>query len=55
MEYVYHYKTLESVLKNIASDYSEKNIRSEIQRLTSDEIRKLKDLLQLVTQTEGEA
>lgn len=55
MEYVYHYKTLESVLKNIAVDFSDENIRSEISRLTSDEIRKLRDLLQLVTQSQGEA
>ena len=55
MEYVYHYKTLESVLKNIAVDFSDENIRSEISRLTSDELRKLRDLLQLATQTEGKA
>lgn len=55
MEYVYHYKTLESVLKNIAVDFSDENIRSEIKRLTSDEIRKLRDLLELVTETKGEA
>ena len=55
MEYVYHYKTLESVLKNIASDFSDDNIKKQVTRLTSDELRKLKELCQLVTQIEGEA
>jgi len=55
MEYVYHYKTLESVLNNIASDFSDKNIKNQVARLTSDELRKLKELCQIVTQTEGEA
>jgi hypothetical protein len=55
MEYVYHYKTLESVLKNIAADFSDENIQKQITRLTSDELRKLKNLLSLVRDAEGNA
>jgi hypothetical protein len=55
MEYAYHYKTLESVLNNIASDFSDENIQKQITRLTSDELRKLKDLLTLVKDAEGNA
>jgi hypothetical protein len=55
MEYVYHYKTLESVLQNIATDFSDENIQKQITRLTSDELRKLKNLLSLVRDAEGNA
>jgi len=55
MEYVYHYKTLESVLKNIATDFSDENIQKQITRLTSDELRKLRNLLSLVRDVEGNA
>ena len=55
MEYVYHYKVLESVLNNIASDFSDENIQKQLARLTSDQLRKLKHLCSLVTETGGAA
>ena len=53
MEYVYHYEVLESVLNSIASDFSDDNVKKQISRLTSDELRKLKDLFLLATETGG--
>ena len=41
----YHYEILEDVLKNIAKDGSTENIYDQIDRLTSDELRKLKELV----------
>ena len=46
----YHYKVLEDVLKNIAKDGSTENIYDQIDRLTTDEIRKLRDLITIVDQ-----
>ena len=42
---MYQYKILEDVLKNIAKDGSTENIYDQIDRLTSDELRKLKELV----------
>ena len=41
----YNYKVLESVLKEIAKDGSVENIYDQVDRLTTDEIRKLKSLI----------
>ena len=46
----YNYKVLESVLKNIAKDDSTENIYDQIERLTTDEIRKMKDLFAIMDQ-----
>lgn len=46
----YNYQVLESVLKNIAKDGSTENIYDQIDRLTTDEIRKLKDLFAIMDQ-----
>jgi hypothetical protein len=46
----YNYKVLESVLKNIAKDGSTENIYDQIERLTTDEIRKMKDLFAIMDQ-----
>lgn len=42
---MYKYQILEDVLKNIAKDGSTENIYDQIDRLTSDELRKLKELV----------
>ena len=46
----YNYKVLESVLKNIAKDDSTENIYDQIERLTTDEISKMKDLFAIMDQ-----
>lgn len=46
----YNYKVLESVLKSIAKDSSTENIYDQIERLTTDEIRKMKDLFAIMDQ-----
>lgn len=46
----YNYKVLESVLKSIAKDDSTENIYDQIERLTTDEIRKMKDLFAIMDQ-----
>ena len=46
----YNYKVLESVLKNIAKDSSTENIYDQIDRLTTDEIRKMKELFAIMDQ-----
>ena len=48
----YRYTVLESVLSNIAKDYSTENIFDEVARLTSDERRKLRSLLEVVSDAE---
>ncbi len=48
----YRYTVLESVLRNIAKDYSTENIFDEVARLTSDERRKLRSLLEVVSDAE---
>ena len=44
----YRYQVLESVLKSVAIDYSDENIYYQLQRLTSDEMDKLKSLFNTV-------
>ena len=46
----YNYKVLESVIKNIAKDGSTENIYDQIERLTTDEIRKMKELFAIMDQ-----
>tara|TARA_B100001057_G_scaffold480531_1_gene553457 strand:- start:24 stop:209 length:186 start_codon:yes stop_codon:yes gene_type:complete len=46
----YNYKVLEDVLKNIAKDGSTENVYDQVERLTTDEIRKLRDLITIVDQ-----
>ena len=48
----YRYAVLESVLSNIAKDYSTENIFDEVARLTSDERRNLRSLLEVVSDAE---
>ncbi len=40
----YRYTVLANVLKSIAVDWSEENVTYQLQRLTSDEMRKLREL-----------
>ena len=40
----YRYPVLANVLRSIAADWSEENITYQLQRLTSDEMRKLREL-----------
>jgi hypothetical protein len=46
----YNYQVLQSVLKSIAEDGSTENIYDQIERLTTDEIRKMKDLFAIMDQ-----
>lgn len=48
----YQYRVLEEVLASVAKDYSDDNIRSQLRRLTSDELRKLKQLLVTIRDVE---
>lgn len=48
----YRYRVLEEVLASVAKDYSDDNIRSQLRRLTSDELRKLKQLLVTIRDVE---
>ena len=41
---MYRYPVLANVLKSISNDWSEENINYQLQRLTSDEMRKLREL-----------
>ena len=47
----YRYKVLEEVLISIAKDGSNDNIVQQLDRLTSDEIRKLRNLMTIVERT----
>lgn len=40
----YRYDVLANVLKSISVDWSEENITYQLQRLTSDEMRKFREL-----------
>lgn len=40
----YRYSVLEEVLVSVGKDFSDENIYSQLQRLTSDEMNKLKSL-----------
>ena len=48
----YRYPVLANVLKSIAVDWSEENITYQLQRLTSDEMRKLRELFNTVEMIE---
>ena len=50
MAYKYCYRVLEDVIKNIVKDDSTENIYDQVERLTTDEIRKLRDLITIVDQ-----
>ena len=47
----YVYKVLEDALCSIAKDGSDKNIVQQVNKLTSDEIRKLRTLMVLIDGT----
>ena len=47
----YTYKVLEDALCSIAKDGSDKNIVQQVNKLTSDEIRKLRTLMVLIDGT----
>ena len=44
----YHYSALAVALESIAKDSSTENVQTQISKLTSDEIRKLRELMQVV-------
>tara|TARA_Y100001937_G_C6907970_1_gene236288 strand:+ start:281 stop:454 length:174 start_codon:yes stop_codon:yes gene_type:complete len=44
---MHRYKVMESVLENITKDYSIENIFDQVDRLTSDEKRKLSQIMQI--------
>ncbi len=44
----YTYTTMIDVIKRIAEDDSPRHIRRQLERLTSDEIRKVRDLMKYV-------
>ena len=44
----YTYTTMIDVIKRIAEDYSPRHIRRQLARLTSDEKRKVRDLMDYV-------
>jgi len=43
----YHYLALEKFFNELAKDMSEKNMRKQLLSLTSDEVRKLKELMNM--------
>jgi len=47
----YAYKVLEDALISIAQDSSDKNIVQQVNKLTSDEMRKLRTLMVLIDGT----
>ena len=44
----YQYSALAVALENIAKNSSTENVQAQISKLTSDEIRKLRELMQVV-------
>ena len=44
----YQYSALAVALESIAKDSSTENVQAQISKLTSDEIRKLRELMQVV-------
>ena len=46
----YCYRVVEDVIKNIIKDDSTENIYDQVDRLTTDEIRKLRDIITIVDQ-----
>lgn len=49
----YRYKVLEEVLSSVGKDFSDENIYTQLQRLTSDEMAKLKYLFDVAETIEG--
>lgn len=43
----YHYIALEKLFNSLAKDMSEENMRKQLLNLTSDEVRKLKKLMNM--------
>ena len=48
----YRYPVLGNVLKSISNDWSEENINKQLQRLTTDEFRKLRMLFNAAEEIE---
>ena len=48
----YRYPVLANVLKSISNDWSEDNINKQLQRLTTDEFRKLRMLFNAAEEIE---
>lgn len=48
----YRYPVLANVLKSISDDWSEENINKQLQRLTTDEFRKLRMLFNAAEEIE---
>ena len=48
----YRYPVLANVLKSISNDWSEENINKQLQRLTTDEFRKLRMLVNAAEEIE---
>ena len=48
----YRYPVLSNVLKSISVDWSEENINKQLQRLTTDEFRKLRMLFNAAEEIE---
>lgn len=50
----YRYDVLANVLKSISVDWSEENITYQLQRLTSDEMRKFRELFNTAEKIEND-
>jgi hypothetical protein len=50
----YRYDVLANVLKSISVDWSDENITYQLQRLTSDEMRKLRELFNTAEKIEND-
>lgn len=50
----YRYDVLANVLKSISVDWSEENITYQLQRLTSDEMRKFRELFNAAEKIEDD-
>jgi len=50
----YRYDVLANVLKSISVDWSEENITYQLQRLTSDEMRKFRELFNTAEKIEDD-
>ena len=49
----YHYEVLEEVLISVGKDFSDENIYTQLQRLSSDEMAKLKYLFDVAETIEA--
>lgn len=50
----YRYDVLANVLKSISVDWSDENINYQLQRLTSDEMRKFRELFNTAEKIEND-